>query len=244
MAVAGRIKQAAAWQREAMNVPRQSGDSLAQMLSDLRGSLAETLKFIARQRFRRGRIDSFESLSEFLATRSAYIAQTSLYGYLKTRMGTQFRVYFEDEEFSRVIHGSAVKLYASCLADITVYSVALIAERTQLPDDAARDLANRLYQSALPQGVPEAGRARLPPDSVAQFRDRIAKTVWKSETNVTTAFRGSIDDLVRYAPVVDEFKALDQKIVKNSIRFRWRDVRDQLRTRLAAEEIAALEGRR
>ena len=53
------------------------------------------------------------------------------------------------------------------------------------------------------------------------------------------AFAGSIDDLIRNAPVVDEFKALDAPIVRNSIRFRWRDVREELRRRLDAAAVAA-----
>jgi hypothetical protein len=45
--------------------------------------------------------------------------------------------------------------------------------------------------------------------------------------------------LLRYAPIVDEFKELDREIVRNSIRFRWRDVRAQLRRRLRPEAFNA-----
>lgn len=219
-------------------MPHQIAQAIGPKVKSVLESLAATIKFIVRQR-RKSRISSFEDLAEFLGTRSAYIAQTSLYGYLKTRMGTRFRGYFEDEEFSRVIHGSAIKLYTSCLSDLTVYSVALLTERATLSSEGARELAENLYEAALPAGMNERDWVLVPPDAVAHFRDRVAKTIWQSELNPTRAFQRSIEDLLRYAPVVDEFKEADSEIVMNSIRFRWRDVREQLRKRLSADEVVA-----
>lgn len=38
--------------------------------------------------------------------------------------------------------------------------------------------------------------------------------------------------------VINEFKELDREIVTNSIRFRWRDVRETCRRRVDGDEIA------
>jgi hypothetical protein len=46
------------------------------------------------------------------------------------------------------------------------------------------------------------------------------------------AFAGSERDLVRHAPVIEDFKRLDGEIVGSSIRFRWRDVREQFGKRV------------
>ena len=195
-----------------------------------------------RRRLRR--VASFEELAEFAATRSAYIAQTSLYGYLKTRMGTQFRVYFEDELFSREIHAAALKLYVSCLSDLTVHSVGLLYERASLTEERASELAEELYATALPLGVQDRDLVLLSSDAHALFRARIGKLRWEDEAVGLAIFAGSARDLVRFAPVVDEFKELDSEIVMNSIRFRWRNVREQLRGRLRAEEVLASFTRR
>lgn len=219
-------------------VARRSEEPIGLKVKSALDSLARTVRFIARQR-RKTRIESFEELAEFLGTRSAYIAQTSLYGYLKTRMGTQFTRYFEDDEFSRSIHQAATRLYASCLSDLTVHSVAVVSERATLTREGARELAENLYLAALHEGVSERDRVLLPDDAVARFRERLARTVWESEASGTHAFWGSIEDLVRYAPVIDEFREADSEIVMNSIRFRWRDVREQLRKRLMPEEVVA-----
>ena len=199
--------------------------------------LVGVMKFAFHQRFKKRRIADFEGFVEFLSTRSAYIAQTSLYGYLKTRMGTQFRQYFEDDGFSKLIHESAVRLFVSCLADLTVYGVARLVVETGVSADDARDLALRLFQAALPAGLAERDRAMLPFDALERFEARLAKTSWVSAAHGELAFQGSVDDLIYLAPVTDEFKALDRKIVRNSIRFRWRDVREQLRKRLAGADL-------
>ena len=52
-------------------------------------------------------------------------------------------------------------------------------------------------------------------------------------------FSGSAADVVRFAPVSEEFKALDRTIVENSTRFRWIGVRDQLARRLDAAAVCA-----
>lgn len=199
--------------------------------------LKPLLDFISPQRFRRKPLTSEIELSEFLATRSAYIAQTSLFGYLKTRMGTQFRNYFEDDEFSKVIHNSSALIYVSCLSDLTVFSVGLLAERNDLSESELHRIATRLFASALQQGVTDSDRQVLPSNAVMEFEERLKGVIWTVASKGENAFAGSVNDLLRYAPVVDEFKELDREIVRNSIRFRWQDVRSQLRRRLQLQEF-------
>lgn len=221
-------------------LPSKFGQPLGPLGPQVKAVLDSASAMIAsmlRHRLRLRRITTFEELAEFAATRSAYIAQTSLYGYLKTRMGTQFRVYFEDELFSREIHSAALKLYVSCLSDLTVHSVGLLYERAALTEEGASELATELYAAAIPLGVQERDRVLLSSDAHAEFRRRIEQLRWDAEFCGLAAFAGSARDLVRYAPVVDEFKELDNEIVTNSIRFRWRNVREQLRDRLYAEEV-------
>ena len=91
------------------------------MLKSLISKLPNPLRSLA-VRFDSSPIANSDQLTDFLQTRSAYVAQTSLYGYLKTRMGTSFRQYFEDDAFSQSIRVAAIKVYESCLADLTTNS--------------------------------------------------------------------------------------------------------------------------
>ena len=49
-------------------------------------------------------IRSNEDLKDFVQARSAHVTQTTLYGYLKTRMGHKFTLMVEDEIFSKSIN--------------------------------------------------------------------------------------------------------------------------------------------
>ena len=198
------------------------------------GAIAERF----RPRFERHRLDTPDALADFLRTRSSYVAQTSLYGYLKTRMGTSYRAYFEDDIFSASIRTAAQKLFLSCLADLTVFAVALSERDGALPRGGAVALALRCFRQAAEHSLAEAGAGPVPADTLEQFALRVRAIDWAAAEG-RHAFAGSEADLIRFAPVIDEYKALDREIVTNSIRFRWRDVRDQLRRRLDATALGS-----
>jgi hypothetical protein len=57
------------------------------------------------------------------------------------------------------------------------------------------------------------------------------------------AFTESPAGLVRWAPVIDELKQLDEEIVRNSVRFRWQEVRRDFARHLDARAmLGALPG--
>ena len=210
------------------------------MLKSLISKLPNPLRSLA-VRFDSSPIANSDQLTDFLQTRSAYVAQTSLYGYLKTRMGTSFRQYFEDDAFSQSIRVAAIKVYESCLADLTIFAVGLAASDADHPvaPQHARALACRCYEDALQRMLDSGDHIHISADAAQEFRHRVEGTDWGHAALRENAFSGSVRDLLRYAPVVDEFKELDGNIVSNSIRYRWQDVRRQLRKRLDLKGLAS-----
>ncbi len=207
----------------------------------LRKSVSGLATFVERfrPRFERHRLNTSDVLADFLQTRSSYVAQTSLYGYLKTRMGTSYRIYFEDDTFSDSIRTAAVKLFLSCLADLTVFAAALCERDGALPPGGAAALAQHCFRRAAERGLADAGAGPVPAEALERFGLRVRATDWPAAAEGRWAFSGSEADLVRFAPVIDEYKELDREIVMNSIRFRWRDVRDQLRRRIDAPALGS-----
>ena len=59
-----------------------------------------------------------------------------------------------------------------------------------------------------------------------------------------TPFSESPRTLVECAPIVEELKLLDEEIVRNSVRFRWQEVRRELRRDLDAKTLMASEALR
>lgn len=203
-------------------------------------------EFIGRLTVRRESdpIDSIDSLSRFVSTRAAFIAQKTLYGYLKTRMGTRFPTVFEDDVFVASIDVAKLQIFAACLADLALYAVWRTREAAPgaLPDAACRALALACFRRGLADnaGAPSrAGAAFAPAEAEAEFTRRLAFWSWDAGPRGADIFSESPAALVRWAPIAPELKRLDQEIVENSIRFKWREVRGELDRRLAAGAVAA-----
>ena len=90
-------------------------------------------------------MDEPEKLIEFIHSRAAYVAQTSLYGYLKTRMGRQYVDIFKDEVFAPSLNKAKWELFFACLADLTVYAIANIVTNTNLSDEEISAKANFIF---------------------------------------------------------------------------------------------------
>jgi hypothetical protein len=191
-----------------------------------------------RERFDKSPLKTVLATEKFVRTRASYVSQTSLYGYLKTRMGTQFRALFEDEVFSGAIRISAGKLFASCLSDLTVFATAHVVCGGGLEPRAASALATHIYKSGLGEGLEDIDPDERPAGTEVTFGDRVASLDWTQMVEGRAAFLGSEGDLIRFAPVIDQYKKLDGEIVTNSIRFRWTDVRSQLRKRIDVASVA------
>lgn len=183
-----------------------------------------------------------EGLQRFLETRANYVAQASLYGYLRTRAGTRFPELFSNDAFVHSINIAKWQVWLACLGDIAVYAGGLLAQRTGQPPEVIRGLMSGLVEEILAStGVPADAGTEF--ETGAQHvRARIALCDWSSVTDDETPFFESPTALVRHAPVVDEFMRLDEPIVRNSVRFRWQEVRRALRRNLDAGAVLASAG--
>jgi hypothetical protein len=183
-----------------------------------------------------------DGLQRFLETRANFVAQASLYGYLRTRAGMRFPELFSDDVFVRSINIAKWQLWLACLADIAVYAGGLVASRTGARPETVGELMRSVVEGILAAtGMPadageefEAGAQRV--------RARIALCDWSSVPDDETAFSESPAALVRHAPIVDELKQLDEPIVRNSVRFRWQEVRRDLRRDLDAVAVLGCVG--
>ena len=57
------------------------------------------------------KIDSIDSIKIFIQERSAHVTQTTLYGYVKTRIGSRYALMIEDSVFSDSINIAKWNIY-------------------------------------------------------------------------------------------------------------------------------------
>ena len=207
------------------------------MILSLLARLPGPFKSIA-ERFDNTPIDSVEDLYRFARTRASFVAQTALFGYLKARMGTQFREYFTDDVFSQAIQDSSVKVFLSCLSDLTVHVVAVVADSAPVQHLEAEVMARQCFDLGMRKVLSDVDTRKVPADARERFERRLGETDWSAAAVGDAAFSLSPVDLARHAPVIDDFKVRDRKIVATSIGHNWREVRASFRNRAVPASIA------
>lgn len=179
-------------------------------------------------------------LTLFCAQQAAFMAQSNLYGYLRTRAGLQHFNLFRDDAFLALLRPARSKLALICLQDVTLYSVACLVKQG-LGDDQANKLAQQIFNA----GLDVWQDTTLADDDIEnaqmRFADRIKNTAWAMHAT-PDAFEASTQGLIELAPIVDELKSYDTEIVCNSMRFKWMGVRAELVKRLDTVSLLASLG--
>ena len=176
-------------------------------------------------------------LTRFIDTRASFMAQTSLYGYLRTRAGMRYPELFDDDPFVEAINIAKWQIWLACLSDLAVYAGSRLAQHAPRETDRVRALMQSMMDEILEAtGTPAEAGAEFAAGA-ERVRDRVARTDWLAVGDREEAFTESPTALVRWAPIVKELKELDEDIVRNSVRFRWQEVRRDLARDLDAQSV-------
>jgi hypothetical protein len=196
--------------------------------------------FAARFAVRRdnGPIDTVAELQRFVASRSAFVAQHKLYGYLKTRMGTRYPSMFEDDVFIGSVNIAKMHVYAACVSDMTIYAVSKATDGSPLVDEQRNAMARQCREAAIEDNAdhaPDGAEAKWR----AAFDARLKEIHWANMAAGGDAFTASPKALLHWAPIADELKRYDGEIVRNSVTFAWPEHMRELRRRLVPEAVVA-----
>ncbi|MBZ0215107.1 MAG: hypothetical protein K8F25_01015 [Fimbriimonadaceae bacterium] len=144
---------------------------------------------------------------------------------------------FQDEIFSKSIATAKWRVYGSCLSDLTVFAAGIVGADQRLEPQQITQLAQHIYSEAVENTFDDGEAEPHRKTALDNFDARCRDIAWADMPVLERAFTKSPVDLIRWAPVVDEFKIEDREIVINSTRFRWRDIREQLRKRIDSEAV-------
>lgn len=182
------------------------------------------------------------TLGRFVATRSAFIAQKTLYGYVKTRMGTSYPEMFRDDNIIRSVNIAKMHYFAACLSDLTIYAVARATAGGRFGDERRRAVAERIYHDGLAENMAESVPEFSSEAAESAFRLRLIGVDWDGLAQTRDAFHLSPKTLIEWAPIAENLKKLDVEYAENSVRFAWADIRRAFEKRLDASAIViALE---
>jgi hypothetical protein len=208
-------------------------------IREMAGSLWQGVSGLLRNRRDTTPIDSVAKLEEFAGARSAYVAQKTLYGYVKARMGTRYPRMFEDQKLIDSLNIAKHHVFAACLSDMTVYAVGVALHNQPVGNDERHAMARRCYRAALHEIIGAAAEPFPAQDCIDEFERRLAETDWRLGALRPENFTDSPKALFRWAPIADQLKKYDREIVENSVKFSWRDIREQFQTRIDGAAVCA-----
>ncbi|HIP78126.1 MAG TPA: hypothetical protein EYH07_06655 [Kiloniellaceae bacterium] len=212
-------------------------------MQPLRKAWAFLPEFLARLTVRRdsGPIDSTDALCGFVATRAAFIAQKTLYGYLKARMGTRYPSMFEDDVFASSIDIAKMHVFAACLSDLTLFAVSHALQDETVDDVLRRELALHCFHKGLADNAAAAAKtsAFSAQEAMQAFERRLAFHDWHDGPRGAALFTASPAALFEWAPIAPALKKYDKEIVENSIKFKWREIRDRFEKRVQGSAVTA-----
>ncbi len=192
---------------------------------------------IIHARLDNSELEGTEKLIEFIHSRAAYVAQTSLYGYLKTRMGRQYVDIFKDEFFAPSLNKAKWELYFACVSDLTVYAISNIVTNSNLADEEISNKAKFIFDECVARTLDDNCPPVIMTQAKNSFTNRSQITIWANAAIGENAFSLSPETLANSSPVTEEFQELDREIVLNSVRFRWNNIREEFQKRYNRDKI-------
>ena len=174
------------------------------------------------------KLASLDDLEYFIQSKSAWVSQVTLYSYLKTRMGTRYVLHFENDEFMKSVNLAKWNIYAVALQDLTFFTFSYLKANFNYQDvDKAKEIFLKILDDEILNKMPED----IIEEAKINFDQRLQKIDWNIYFN-DLPFNPSALSLYKWAPISEELKTLDRKIVLNSVILKWDIVKKEFKERV------------
>ena len=163
------------------------------------------------------KLSNLDELESFIQSKSAWVTQVTLYGYLKTRMGTRYVLHFENDKFMSSVNLAKWNMYSVAIQDLTFFTFSYLKVNLNYNQvEKAKEIFFKILDDETSN--------KMPLDLIEQtkndFNERLQNIDWDKYCN-DIPFNPSALSLFKWAPIADELKNLDRKIVLNSMILKW-----------------------
>ena len=174
------------------------------------------------------KLASLDDLEYFIQSKSAWVSQVTLYNYLKTRMGTRYVLHFENDEFMKSVNLAKWNIYAVALQDLTFFTFSYLKANFNYQDvNKAKEIFLKILDDEILNKMPED----IIEEAKRNFDQRLQNIDWNIYFN-DLPFNPSALSLYKWAPIAEELKTLDRKIVLNSVILKWDIVKKEFKERV------------
>ncbi len=163
------------------------------------------------------KIKNLDDLERFIQTKSAWVTQVTLYSYLKTRMGTRYVLHFDDDVFMSSVNLAKWNIYSVALQDLTFFTFSYLKVSSNYQNiDQAREIFAKILDDEISNKMP----LDIIDEAKKSFNERFQSLDWEVYYK-DLPFNPSALSLYKWAPIAEELKNLDRKIVLNSMILKW-----------------------
>ena len=175
------------------------------------------------------KICNLSDLEDFIQTKSAWVTQVTLYGYLKTRMGTRYVLHFENDKFMKSVDSAKWNIYAVALQDLTFFTFSYLNANFNYQE--YNNKAKEVFFNILDDEISNSMPLNIIDEAKTIFEERLKNINWNIYHD-DLPFNSSALSLYKWAPIADELKKLDRKIVLNSVILKWDIVKKEFKERV------------
>ena len=174
------------------------------------------------------KISNLDELENFIQTKSAWVSQVTLYGYLKTRMGTRYVLHFENDQFMSSVDLAKWNIYSVALQDLTFFTFSFLKVNYNFREiNKVREIFLKILDDEISNKMP----LEIIEEAKKSFEERLKNINWDNYY-IDLPFNPSALSLYKWAPIAEELKALDRKIVLNSVILKWDVVKKEFKERI------------
>ena len=174
------------------------------------------------------KIKTLDELEQFIQTKSAWATQVTLYNYLKTRMGTRYVLHFDNDEFMSSVNLAKWNIYSVALQDLTFFTFSYLKVHSNFHEmDKSKEIFLKILDDETTNNMP----LNIIEEAKKEFDERLIKIDWEKYYN-DRPFNPSALSLYKWAPIADELKTLDRKIVLNSVILKWDVIKKEFKDRI------------
>ena len=163
------------------------------------------------------KIKNLDELEHFIQTKSAWVTQVTLYSYLKTRMGTRYVLHFDNDVFMSSLNIAKWNIYSVALQDLTLFTFSYLKVNFNFQNvDQSKEIFSKILDDEISNKMP----LDIIEEAKKTFNERLQNINWEIYYK-DLPFNPSALSLYKWAPIADELKTLDRKIVLNSMILKW-----------------------
>ena len=174
------------------------------------------------------KLNNLNELENFIQTKSAWVTQVTLYGYLKTRMGTRYVLHFENDKFMSSVNLAKWNIYSVALQDLIFFIFSFLKTNFNYQKiNKAEEIFLKVLDDEISNNMP----LEIIEEAKKNFKQRLENINWDTYCE-DVPFNLSALSLYKWAPIAEDLKKLDRKIVLNSMILKWNVVKKEFKERV------------